>query len=140
MFSRWPVFNTGAMFPFFEFPFYLLVEVSVAFTAVCLIGVSCKCFSSFISSCSSFTFCLRLSLFSMFGIHNFLEGIFRCLLCRLVELSERIFRSFPVCFGCCCGRFCQFYLFHLQVKCQLVISRHRLFYLGLYFFRFYLSL
>ena len=91
MFSCWPVFNTGAMFSFFEFPFDLLVEVSVAFTAVCLIGVSCKCFSSFISSCSSFTFCLCLSLFSMFGIHNFLEGIFRCLLCRLVGLSERIF-------------------------------------------------
>ena len=92
MFSCWPLFNTEAVFSFFD----LLVEVSVVFTAVCSIVVSCKCFSFFISSCSSFTFCLCLSLFLMFEIHNFLEGIFRCLLYRLLGLSER---SFSCTFG-----------------------------------------
>ena len=96
MFSYWPLFNTEAVCSFFELPFDLFVEVSVVFTAVCSIVVSCKCFSFFISSCSSFTFCLCLSLFLMFKIHNFLEGIFRCLLYRLLGLSER---SFSCTFG-----------------------------------------
>ena len=96
LFSCLPQFNTEAVFSFFELSFDLLVEVSVVFTAVCSIVVSCKCFSFFISSCSSFTFCLCLSLFLMFKIHNFLEGIFRCLLHRLVGLSER---SFSCMFG-----------------------------------------
>ena len=96
MFSYWPLFNTEAVCSFFELPFDLFVEVSVVFTAVCSIGVSCHCFSFFISSCSSFTFCLCLSLFLMFKIHNFLEAIFRCLLYRLLGLSER---SFSCTFG-----------------------------------------
>ena len=120
MFSCWPLFNTEAVFSFFD----LLVEVSVVFTAVCSIVVSCKCFSFFISSCSSFTFRLCLSLFLMFEIHNFLEGIFHCVLYRLLGLVNKVF---PVCLGCCCGRFCWFYLFLLLVKCQLVISRHSCF-------------
>ena len=45
MFSCWPLFNREAVFSFFELPFDLLVEVSVVFTAVCSIGVSCECFS-----------------------------------------------------------------------------------------------
>ena len=110
MFSCWPLFNTEAVFSFFD----LLVEVSVVFTAVCSIVVSCKCFSFFISSCSSFTFRLCLSLFLMFEIHNFLEGIFHCVLYRLLGLVNKVF---PVCLGCCCGRFCWFYLFLLLVKC-----------------------
>ena len=92
MFSCWPLFNTEAVFSFFD----LLVEVSVVFTAVCSIVVSCKCLSFFISSCSSFTFRLCLSLFLMFEIHSFLEGIFRCLLHWLDGLSER---SFSCMFG-----------------------------------------
>ena len=92
MFSCWPLFNTEAVFSFFD----LLVEVSVVFTAVCSIVVSCKCFSFFISSCSSFTFRLCWSLFLMFEIHNFLERIFRFLLHRLDGLSER---SFSFMFG-----------------------------------------
>ena len=96
MFSCWSLFNTEAMFSFFELPFGLLVEFSLVFTAVCSTGVSCKCFSFFISSCSSFAFRLCLSLFLVIEIHNFLEGIFRCLLYWLVELSER---SFSCMFG-----------------------------------------
>ena len=96
MFSCWPLFNTEAVFSFFELPLDLLAEVSVAFTGVCLISVSCKCFSFFISSCSSFTFRLCWSLFLMFEIHNFLKGIFRCLFHRLDGLSER---SFSFTFG-----------------------------------------
>ena len=92
MFSCWPLFNTEAVFSFFD----LLVEVSVVFTAVCSIVVSCKCFSFFISSCSSFTFRLCWSLFLMFEIHNFHEGIFPFLLHRLDGLSER---SFSFMFG-----------------------------------------
>ena len=96
MFSCWPLFNTEAVFSFFELPLDLLAEVSVVFTGVCLISVSCKCFSFFISSCSSFTFRLCWSLFLMFEIHNFLKGIFRCLFHRLDGLSER---SFSFTFG-----------------------------------------
>ena len=92
MFSCWPLFNTEAVFSFFD----LLVEVSVVFTAVCSIVVSCKCFSFFISSCSSFTFRLCWSLFLMFEIHSFHEGIFPFLLHRLDGLSER---SFSFMFG-----------------------------------------
>ena len=114
IFSCWSLFNTEAVFSFFELPLDLLAEVSVAFTGVCLISVSCKCFSFFISSCSSFTFRLCWSLFLMFEIHNFLEGIFHCVLYRLLGLVNKVF---PVCLGCCCGRFCWFYLFLLLVKC-----------------------
>ena len=96
MFSCWPLFNTEAVFSFFELPLDLLADVSVLFTGVCLISDSCKCFSFFISSCSSFTFRLCWSLFLMFEIHNFLEGIFRFLLHRLDGLSER---SFSFMFG-----------------------------------------
>ena len=96
LFSCWPLFNTEAVFSFFELPLDLLAEVSVVFTGVCLVSVSCKCFSFFISSCSSFTFRLCWSLFLMFEIHNFLKGIFRCLFHRLDGLSER---SFSFTFG-----------------------------------------
>ena len=96
MFSCWPLFDTEAVFSFFELPLDLLAEVSVVFTCVCSVSVSCKCFSFFISSCSSFTFRLCLSLFLMFEIHNFLEGIFRWPLHRLDGLSEQ---SFPCMFG-----------------------------------------
>ena len=96
MFSCWPLFNTEAVFSFFELPLDLLAEISVVFTGVCSISVSCKFFSFFISSCSSFTFRLCLSLFLMFEIHSFLEGIFRCLFHRLDGLSER---SFSCMFG-----------------------------------------
>ena len=91
IFSCWPLFSKEAVFSFFELPLDLLVEVSVVFTGVCSIGVSCKCFSFFISSCSSFTFRLCLSLYLMFEINNFLDAIFRCLLYRLDGLSERSF-------------------------------------------------
>ena len=90
-FSCWPLFSKEAVFSFFELLLNLLVEVSVVFTGVCSIGVSCKCFSFFISSCSSFTFRLCLSLFLMFEINNFLEAVFRCLLHRLDGFSERSF-------------------------------------------------
>ena len=96
IFSCWSLFNTEAVFSFFELTLDLLVEVSVVFTSVCSVGASRKSFSFFISSCSSFTFHLCLSLFLMFEIHNFLEAIFRCLLHRLDGLSER---SFPCMFG-----------------------------------------
>ena len=86
-----PLFNTEAVFSFFELPLDLLADVSVVFTGVCLISDSYKCFSFFISSCSSFTFRLCWSLFLMFEIHNFLEGIFHFLLHRLDGLSERSF-------------------------------------------------
>ena len=96
MFSCWPLFNAEAVFSFFELPLDLLADVSVVFTGVCLISDSYKYFSFFISSCSSFTFRLCWSLFLMFEIHNFLEGIFRCLLHRLDGLSQR---SFSFMFG-----------------------------------------
>ena len=96
IFSCWSLFNTEAVFSFFELPLDLLAEDSVVFTGVCSISVSCKCFRFFISSCSSFTFCFCLSLFLMFEIHNFLKGIFHCLLHWLHGLSER---SFSCTFG-----------------------------------------
>ena len=96
MFSCWPLFNTEAVFLFFGLPLDLLADVSVAFTGVCLISDSFKCISFFISSCSSFTFRLCWSLFLMFEIHSFHEGIFPFLLHRLDGLSER---SFSFMFG-----------------------------------------
>ena len=96
IFSCWPLFNTEAVFSFFELPLDLLAEVSVVFTGVCWISVPCKCFSFCSSSSSSFTLRLCLSLFLMFEIHNFLEGILRCLFHRLDGLSER---SFSCMFG-----------------------------------------
>ena len=48
MLSCWPLFNTEAVFSFFELALDLLVEVSVAFTGVCSISVSRKYFSFFL--------------------------------------------------------------------------------------------
>ena len=106
MLSCWPLFNTEAVFSFFELALDLLVEVSVAFTGVCSISVSRKCFLVFfISSCSSFTFRLCLSSFFMFEIHNFLAEYSAVYWIGWMGLVSEFF---SVCLGCCCGRFCRF--------------------------------
>ena len=105
IFSCWSLFNTEAVFSFFELPLDLLVEVSVVFTGVFSIGVSCKCFSFFISSCSSFTFRLCLSLFFMFDVIIFLKKYSVIYFIGGIGLVNEFF---PVCLGYCSGRFCRF--------------------------------
>ena len=102
MFSGWPLFNTEAVFSFFELPLDLLADVSVVFTGVCLISDSCKCFSFFIPSCSSFTFRLCCRYFWCLRFIIFLKEypVFYCIGC--MGLVNEVF---PLCLGCCCGRF-----------------------------------
>ena len=63
MFSCWPLFKTEAVFSFYELPLDLLAEDFVVFTGVCLIRVSCKCFS--------FLFLLVAHLLSFSVYRNF---------------------------------------------------------------------
>ena len=99
MSSCWRLYNTEAVFSFFEMPFDLLAEVFVVFTIVCSTGASWKCYSFFISSYRLFIFCSYL-LFLMFEFDNFLEGLFPYLLYLLPPLSEQsFFYMFPLLLG-----------------------------------------
>ena len=114
MFSCWSLFSAQSVVSLFEMSFDLIAEVSVVIRTVRSAGVSCACFSFFISSCNSFIFCSYLSLFLCLSLLIFLTdySLVFCV-CWLGLVNE----VSPVCKACCCGRYCWFYLVPLMVFC-----------------------
>ena len=105
MFSCWSLFNTEAVFSFFELPLDLLAEVSVVFTSVCSISVSCKCFS--------FLFLLVAHLLSIFVYRyfwclRFIIFLKEYSVVYCISWMGLVNEVFPACLGCCCGRFWRF--------------------------------